>query len=359
MLTAVETLKIPRELVEVEIAMGEGILKSRLSRSKTHRTAIIADAAVASTYGKLVIELTGGELFPYVGGEEAKTRQSKQKFEDELLRSKFGRDTLLIGLGGGVVTDFTAFLASTYMRGVSLMLIPTTLLGMVDAAIGGKCGVDTPFGKNLIGAIYHPSHIFIDPSLLSSLPEVEWTHGLAEILKYGLIADLSIWELLEENPRDWKNSLSSLILASIRVKKNVVEQDPLETIGLRRILNFGHTIAHALETLSQYKMPHGEAVAIGCLAESVLSHRLGHLSKNDLARIKTLFRKFPFSFKLPPEFSVKPMLEAMQIDKKAKGGKPRFVLIDRIGHAVPFDGKYCRTVPGEELETLVQEALEL
>ncbi len=357
MLKAVETLKIPSQKIEVEIVIGAYVLKS-LPQSKILRTAVITDAAIASTYGKKVAQLSGGELFSYSGGEEAKTRGTKQKFEDELLQRKFGRDTLLIGVGGGVVTDFTAFLAATYMRGVPLILIPTTLLGMVDAAIGGKCGVDTPFGKNLIGAIYHPSHIFIDPTLLSSLPEQEWTHGLAEILKYGLIADPSIWELLEKDPPNWKKSLPSLLLSSIRVKKNVVEKDPREALGLRRIVNFGHTVAHALEMISHYKMPHGEAVAIGCLAESSLSHRLGYLSQHDLTRIKTLFRKFPFSFKLPPQFAVKAWLEAMQIDKKAKAGEARFVLIDQIGHAVPFDGEYCRTVPIQELETLVQEALE-
>jgi 3-dehydroquinate synthase len=356
MLKAVEKLHISSEKIEVEIVIGAGVIKS-LPRSKTLRTAVIADAAIASTYGKEVAELLGGELFTYSGGEEAKTRAIKQKFEDALLTKKFGRDTLLIGLGGGVVTDFTAFLAATYMRGVPLILIPTTLLAMVDAAIGGKCGVDTPFGKNLIGVIYHPSHIFIDMNLLSSLPEKEWIHGLAEILKYGLIADFGVWELLEKDPPHWKKSLSILIHSSIRVKKSVVEKDPRETAGIRRILNFGHTVAHALEMVSHYKMPHGEAVAVGCLAESVLSRRLGLLNQDDLDRIKTLFRKFPFSFKLPPQFAVQGWIEAMQIDKKAKGGEPRFVLIDRIGHAVPFDGEYCRTVPVKELETVLQEAL--
>jgi len=356
----VVTLDLPPLKTQVEIAIGKGLLKSDLSkicRSGGCQIAIVADSNIASTYGKLVEEMTGGCILPLVGGEEAKTRQSKQKFEDELLRRKFGRDTLLIGLGGGVVTDFTAFLASTYMRGVPFILVPTTLLAMVDAAIGGKCGVDTPFGKNLIGAIYHPSHILIDPALLASLPDPEWTHGLAEILKYGLIADPSIWELLERDPLHWKQSLSSLLLSSIRVKKNVVEQDPLETIGPRRILNFGHTIAHALEALSQFKMPHGEAVAIGCIAESCLSHRLGYLSKEDFSRIKTLFRKFSFSFKLPKAFALEPMIDAMVIDKKAKGREPRFVLIDRIGHALPFEGDYCRTVPAAELKALIQEEL--
>ena len=362
MSNTVEELVIPSQNTRVEIAIGEGLLQTGIAgvcKSFGCRIAIIADGAIASSYGKRLAEMTQGDLLPFTGGEEAKTRESKQKFEDELLKRKFGRETLLIGLGGGVVTDFTAFLASTYMRGVRLILVPTTLLAMVDAAIGGKSGVDTPFGKNLIGTIYHPSHIFIDPALLSSLPEQEWIHGLAEILKYGLIADPSIWELLEKDPLHWKQSLHKLLLSSIRVKKNVVEQDPQERIGLRRTVNFGHTIAHALEFLSHYKMPHGEAVAIGCIAESSLSHRLGYLSQEDLHRIKALFRKFPFSFKLPDQFALKPMLEAMQLDKKSKAKDPRFVLIDRIGHTLPFDGAYCRTAPPAELEWLIRNGLNI
>ncbi len=354
-----QSLTLPPQKIQVEIALGEGLLQSGLTkvcRSTGRRIAIVADAAIVSTHGKLLKEMTRGTLLPFIGGEGAKTRESKQKFENELLRKQFGRDTLLIGLGGGVVTDFTAFLAATYMRGIPFILVPTTLLAMVDAAIGGKCGVDTPFGKNLIGATYQPTHIFIDPSLLASLPEQEWTYGLSEILKYGLIADSCLWELLEQNPLTWKQSLSALLLSSIRVKKKIVEQDPLET-GLRRILNFGHTIAHALELLSHFKMPHGEAVAIGCIAESFLSHQLGYLSFDAFTRIKALFQTFSFSFKLPRQFAAKPMLDAMQIDKKAKARKPRFVLIDRIGHAMPFDGTYCRTAPAAVLETLIQERL--
>ena len=213
------------------------------------------------------------------------------------------------------------------------------------------------FGKNLIGAFYPPTHIFIDVSFLSSLPEQEWTNGLAEILKYGLISDLSIWELIEQDPIHWKTSLDQLLLSSIQVKKKIVEQDPFERIGPRRILNFGHTIGHALEMLSCFKMPHGEAVAIGCLAESCLSHRLGYLSQDQYSRIKTLFRKFPFSFKIPKQFALKPMLDAMQIDKKSKVREPRFVLIDRIGCALPFDGEYCRTAPLAILESLIHEEL--
>jgi 3-dehydroquinate synthase len=339
--------------------VGNGLFRSALPdlcRSFSRRIAIVADPAIGATYGKFLEKTTGGTLFTFQGGERAKTRETKQELEDALLHQKFGRDTLLIGLGGGVVTDLSAFLAATYMRGVPLILVPTTLLGMVDAAIGGKNGVNTPAGKNLIGTTYHPLHICIDPELLSSLPEKEWIYGLAEILKYGLIANKEIWEILENNPSAWKESLAELILASVQTKKKVVEQDPFEK-GLRRILNFGHTIAHAIEKLSDFQMPHGEAVAIGCIAESHLSWQLGHLKKEELVRIKTLFRKFPFLFQLPETYGVKALLDAMQMDKKAKEQNPRFALIDRIGHTLAFDGAYCSAIPQKELQRLLEEKL--
>jgi len=355
--TVLETLSLPGQKTEVAISIGNGLFGSDLPKAclRTKRkAAIIADVNVASLAKKLQDKIHA-ELFLFDGGEAAKTRKTKEQFEDLLLERGFGRDTLLIGLGGGVVTDFTTFLASTYMRGVSLILVPTSLLAMVDAAIGGKSAVDTPFGKNLIGSTYHPSHIFIDPDLLATLPEPEWTCGLAEILKYGLIADSAIWDLLEENPTDWKSSLHSLLLSSIKAKLKIVAVDPLETKGSRRVLNFGHTIAHALETLSGYTLPHGEAVAIGCVAESALSYRLGYLSHSDFARIRSLFKKFPFSFAVPKDLAN--LIDAMRIDKKAKGGEPRFVLIDRIGSPVPFEGEYCRPVPTQELQTLIEDTL--
>lgn len=352
------TLTLPLPQPRVEIVIGENLLKEKklleACRSFPGRIAIIADAAIGATYGQMLQDALHAELLLFTGGEKSKTRETKQKFEDELLNRKFGRDTLLIALGGGVTTDFTAFLASTYMRGVPLILMPTTLLAMVDAAIGGKTGVDTPFGKNLIGSFYQPKAIYVDLSLLSSLPEQEWTCGLSEILKYGLIGDLAIWRQLEDHPSDWKSRLHFLVLASIRVKKRVVEEDPLEEKGLRRKLNFGHTVAHALELLSQYELSHGEAVAIGLLAESWLSHRLGYLPASELVRIEQLFRKFPFAFKLPRQFQESSFLDAIQMDKKSKQGQARFVLIGQIGQPIAFEGAYCRPVERAVLTELIE-----
>jgi 3-dehydroquinate synthase len=308
------------------------------------RGVLLADGAIAKTHGALIQKALGYEL---ISVPSRKTREAKQTLEDELLKRKLGRDTVIVGMGGGATTDLVAFIASTYMRGIPLVLIPTTLLGMVDASIGGKTGVDTPFGKNLIGTFYLPKAIFIEPELLKSLPEKEMKNGLSEILKYGLIEDASIWEKCAR----WKEEIFFLVHSSISCKVKIVGQDFEEKTGLRRILNFGHTVGHALELLSHYEMAHGEAVALGCMAESYLSHLLGYLSAHELEKILSLYRKLGYAFK---KFDTKPFLEALSMDKKGKEGSFRFVLIDRIGHCVPFDGEYCRDVPRKELDQLIE-----
>lgn len=311
----------------------------------SRRGAILADAQIAQTYGAAIQKALGYELIPVPSGEKHKTRETKQALEDELLKRKLGRDTVIVGIGGGVTTDMVGFVASTYMRGVPLILIPTTLLGMVDAAIGGKTGVDTPFGKNTVGSFYLPKAIFIEVDWLKTLPEKEMKNGLSEILKYGLIDNQAIWDQCNH----WKTELKPLIHASIACKIKIVEQDFEET-GLRRILNFGHTMGHALELLSHFQMAHGEAVALGCMAESYLSHLLGYLSAAALEQILSLYQKLGYAFK---RVDSKAFLEALAMDKKSKGGEPRFVLIDRIGHCVPFDGAYCRPVEKEVLDKMI------
>lgn len=314
-----------------------------LCHSIAKRGVILIDAAIAHTHGPALQKSLGYELIEVPSGEEHKTRETKQKLEDELFKRKIGRDSLLVAVGGGVTTDLVGFLASTYMRGVPLVLIPTTLLAMVDAAIGGKTGVDTPFGKNLVGSFYLPKAIFIDTELLKTLPEKEMRNGYSEILKYGLIEDSQIWQR-------WRD-LSFSIRASIACKVKVVSEDFEETKGLRRILNFGHTVGHALEMLSHFQMPHGEAVALGCMAEGYLSHLLGHLSKQDLETILELYRSLNYRFK---KVDPRAFLDAMALDKKAKGGHTRFVLLEKIGACVSFGGEYCTAVKQDALDEMVR-----
>lgn len=304
------------------------------------KSVILADAHIFSTHGAFLQSFLGCELLPV---PPQKTREAKQALEDTLLKRQFGKDSLFIALGGGTTTDLVGFLASTYMRGVRLIFVPTTLLAMVDAAIGGKTAVDTPFGKNLIGTFYLPEAIFIHTPFLQTLPDLEKQNGRSEILKYGLIAHPILWH-------QWDGPLEFLIEQSIETKLKIVREDLREERGLRHILNFGHTVGHALELLSQFQMPHGKAVALGCMAESMLSHLFGLLSATDLQQILQLYRKLGYTFE---PFDPKALLNAMTFDKKTRDGQPRFALIDRIGHAAPFEGNYCTSVPLPTLQTMI------
>ena len=303
---------------------------------------VICDAALLAQASQL-----GYDYLSFPSGEASKTREIKHWLEEELLLRKLGRDTVIIAMGGGVATDLVGFLASTYMRGVPLVLVPTSLLAMVDAAIGGKTSVDTAHGKNLIGTYYSPKAIFADMDYLESLPEREWLNGLAEIWKAGLIADASIWRL-----KEWRKALPEVIEKAARVKIDCVTKDFQEQ-GLRRILNFGHTIGHALEALANYEIAHGEAVALGTVVESYLSHQLGYLSKAEFEEIQMRYHDASFSLKLPRDYNREKFLQALSYDKKKVGSTVRFVLIDRIGHVVPFDGQYCRGISDSELHSLL------
>lgn len=304
--------------------------------------AILVDANIANTIGAKFQNTLDYELIPIPHG---KTREIKQLIEDELFKRKLGRDSVIVAIGGGATTDLSGFIAATYMRGVPLVLVPTTLLAMVDAAVGGKTGVDTPFGKNTVGCLCLPKAIFIDTSLIADLPEKEMKNGMAEILKYGLVDNEDIWKRCG----NWQNEIEFLIREGVACKKKIIEKD-FNDQGLRRILNFGHTVGQGLELIFEYKIAHGEAVAIGCMAESYLSYLMGYLEKEILEQILNQYRKLGYALK---KFDPKALLNAMTMDKKAKEGLPRFVLIDRIGHAMEFEGQYCRTADGKELEKMI------
>lgn len=335
--------------LSTEIYIGKGLLSNLvvefLAKLKG-QIIVVADSVVKDLYAADFAKQVQAKLLTIPSGEKAKTQETATYLMNELFKIGAGRDTTLIAFGGGVTTDLVGFVASIYMRGIPLILIPTTLLGCVDAAIGGKTAIDNQFGKNLIGTIYHPKAIFNDLDLLQTLPEKEWLNGLAEILKMGLIYDPLIWELAGKNGKD-----PTLILKAIQGKIAIIEQDPTEQ-GLRRILNFGHTIGHALETVAHYEMEHGEAVALGCLTEGYLSVRLGYLSEKDFEEIQSMYSRF--SLKLPKAYIRAKFLSAMIHDKKNASGETRFVLIDRIGHAIPFEEAYARVVTSHELESTLE-----
>lgn len=342
---------------KIDIWIGEGIVQQEAfiacCRNFKMRIALFADINIRKQAEKLQQELQC-EMLLIQGDEKNKTREAKQQCEDFLLTNRFGRDTLILAMGGGVTTDLVGFVASTYMRGIPLILIPTTLLGMVDAAIGGKTAINTSLAKNCIGSFYLPASIWIDLHFLKTLPESELLNGLAEILKYGLIQSKDLWEQIQEQTDRWKTSSSLLkwIQSSVEIKMGIIEQDLAEK-GIRRILNFGHTIAHAIEHLSQYQTPHGAAVALGCQAESALSHHMGLLSTSELNEILSVYSRFQFPRALFPPWNRKQFLDAMILDKKTKNKEACFVLIDRIGHTKEFDGSYCRPVASSAIDFLL------
>lgn len=328
-----------------EILIGRGILKEPSFKEAllkiAERFAVIMDETVCALFrSELSLLNLNCEIFTFPAGEEFKTRETKQRLEDEMLAAGFGRGSAVIAIGGGVTCDLAGFLASTYYRGVPAIYIPTTLLCMVDASIGGKTGVNTPFGKNLIGAFCSPKLVVMDLDLLSSLPEHQIRSGMAEVIKYALTLDSS---LLDEN------NLEMRIFRSCKLKKEVIESDFREG-GRRRILNFGHTIGHAIELIENYKITHGDAVAIGMLFESIMSHEMGYLNEKSLSAIAKILFAHNFPLELTHAITREKLMQAMRHDKKSSPTAVRFVALEEIGRVLPFGGTYCIEVKDEIVE---------
>lgn len=325
------------------------------------RFVLLTDDNVGTLYSKPFLSFMNEHALEcahvtFPAGESSKTRKTKERIEDELLAKKFGRDTLLITMGGGVVTDLGGFVAATYLRGIPYLSIPTSLLAMVDASIGGKTGVNVKEAKNVIGAFYPPNALFIDLSMLSTLPDRDILYGSAEVLKAALISDSQFYDYLEEHADLWnvrdQAFLKKVISESIKIKQKVVERDEKEGAE-RRVLNFGHTIAHAIETLEEYQIHHGEAVALGMIVEALIAHKMGHLKETDFDAITSLIKKMGFALKLTKKVTTPAMQEVILRDKKAAGQKPRFVILDGIGNVQSYKGDYCTSID----ETLLEEAL--
>lgn len=358
------TCHIPSCSDRYEIEIGKNLLNSQheFLKSLASRFAIITDDKIAPLYGQQLQQSLSSsslkaDLFSFPHGEQHKTRATKERLENELFEKGFGRDTCVIAIGGGVVTDLGGYLAATYCRGIPMVMIPTSLLGMVDASIGGKTGVNVPYGKNMLGCIYQPKKVVIDLSTLTSLPKKELAHGVVEMIKHGLIADSQLFEDLEKHSNELltlnSGVLQRTIFESCRIKKEIVEQDENE-IGKRRLLNFGHTIGHALEQLTDYSLPHGQAVAIGLLVESFLSVKLGGLDQDSLDRIRNVLVRYGLPLRLPSRFPIQSIMDAMSLDKKSLRSKPRFVMIDAIGSHISYDGNYCTLVEESLIKTALQ-----
>jgi len=268
-------------------------------------------------------------------GEKSKSLKTVESLYRKGLQQQLDRRSVVISLGGGVVGDVTGFVAATYLRGVPLVHVPTTLLSMVDSSIGGKTGVDLPEGKNLVGAIYQPDLVWMDLSTLKTLSDREWTNGLAEVIKYGIISDPVLFKLLEKQVkslRSNKNLLINIISRCAAIKVKVVEKDEKETRGIREILNFGHTFGHAIEAVTGFsRYAHGEAVAIGMCMASDLAFSLCLLDRLSTRRIQSVIEKVGLPIRLRSPIPARSLLSAMYRDKKVKQGILRFVLPKKIG----------------------------
>jgi 3-dehydroquinate synthase len=287
----------------------------------------------------------------------SKTRRVRDRLEDRLIALGADRGTALVALGGGVVGDLTGLVAATFHRGIPYVQVPTTLVAMVDASIGGKTGINHPAGKNLIGAFHQPAAVYIDINYLRTLPARAFVSGLAEVVKCGVIADRALFELLERHRdrllRRDPDLLSRVIEAACRIKVRVVRQDPREE-GRRAILNFGHTIGHALETLSGYRLAHGEAVSIGMVVEARLAARAGLAPAALAIRIETLLRSLGLPTALPLRFDASALLEVARRDKKARGGRIAYALPMRLGAMAQVDGDYAIPVADMVVRNLLR-----
>ncbi len=280
--------------VFVGTSILSGIVDFIKEKHSDKKIVVITDNVVKSLYQNKILDALK-PLKPYMAsvpsGEGSKSRKTKQEIEDTLLEKRYGRDTIIIAFGGGIIGDLAGFIASTFKRGIHLIHLPTTLLAIVDSSIGGKTGINTKHGKNLIGTIYQPEAVFADIAFLDALPDNEFLNGLAEIIKIAATLDKSLFDYIEKNyekilSKD-KDVLLHIIKRSIELKKEIVEKDPYE-LGPRQVFNFGHTIGHAVESDSDFSIKHGFCVSIGMAVESRISALSGNLNQDDEKRIVSI-----------------------------------------------------------------------
>lgn len=332
-----------------------------ISFANFHRVVLIGEADIMALYATSLTQVCSLPVacLTFSGGEQHKTRQTKEELEDALFALGCGRDTLLIALGGGVTLDLVGFLASTYQRGIPVIYCPTSLLAMVDATIGGKTGVNTAYGKNLIGSFYQPLAVMINVSTLASLSNRHYHAGLAEVLKHAIIASQADWIWLQTHCQALlavdTNLVIEMITRSHQVKTKIVAADFTES-GERKILNFGHTFAHALEAYSNYQYLHGEAVALGLLYEAQVSHMLGLLPTLDLIELKLGLSAFGFDDKLKFTLDFAQLTQFMRLDKKNQKGQVHMTLLRGIGQIYHQADAYSFAI-SEELLYAAYEVL--
>lgn len=321
------------------------------------RVAVIADSNTAALYGDIVRQKLEGRcretlLYSFPAGESSKTLDTVRDIYRTLIEAKFDRKDLLIALGGGVVGDITGYAAATYLRGVDFVQVPTTLIAQSDSSIGGKTGVDFDGYKNMVGAFYMPKLVYMNVSVLKDLDDRQFYAGFAEVMKHGLIRDAIFYEWLLEHmyeihERD-PQTLVEMVMRSCAVKKLVVEKDPREQ-GDRALLNFGHTIGHAIEKAMQFQMVHGECIALGMVAAAYISWKHNWLSMEEYYEVRDMFVPFHLPISID-NIDPQEILRLTKSDKKMEGDRIKFVLLKKVGRAV-----IDRDVTDEEILAAIQE----
>jgi len=362
----VELKKVVDDSYEIEIGFGleeklvEDLQNGLLGNRK--RLAVITDSTVKGLYAEklwamLVKAGYRAELFVFEAGEARKTRKTKEELEDAMLERGFRRDCAVVAVGGGVVTDLAGFLAGTFARGVPFVNYATTLLAAADASVGGKTAVDTPLATNLIGLFNQPEKVYIDVGAWKTLPPRQISSGLAETVKHACLAHPGFFEYLEENMPlllDCDREACAYIAEeNCRIKYEVVIKDERES-GLREILNLGHTVGRAIETVSGYRLLHGEAVSIGLAAETELARRLHYMTENEQRRVIALLEQAGLPTAIPDYIDREALVKKLYTDKKVRDGRLRFVLQKGIGDVAEFEnGVFSTPIPEETARKII------
>lgn len=331
-----------------EIMIGDDVLERigpGLKEALGDRPAYwIWDESVWGLWSRKAIELgwpdqRDGRVILFSASEPEKRLSSVELLARRLVNAGATRDSVIVAVGGGVTGDVAGFTASIYMRGIPHFQVPTTLLAQVDSSVGGKTGVDLPEGKNLIGSFHQPKQVWADPRFLSTLPAEEFRQGMAEIIKSAVIGDEVLWKFIESHSESIRarepDALLRIISASCLLKARVVEADEKEA-GYRRVLNLGHTVGHALEKLTGYRMKHGDCVAIGMVAAARLSHRLGLMQSADVERLERICEAWEMPIAVPAPIEAEAVIDAIRMDKKRVGKKLHFILPVRIGEVMEY-----------------------
>lgn len=331
--------------------------------SKIKKFAIVTDSIVEKLYAKEIFEklIANGfqaDLFVIPEGEKSKTRQMKEFVEDSMLEKGYRRDCCVLAIGGGVVTDLAGFVAGTFGRGVPFINYATTLLSAADASVGGKTAVDTPLATNLIGMFNQPKKVYIDIDTWKTLPQRQLSSGLAETIKHACLGDLEMFEYLEANiEKIFQNDIEAcefIAEKNCSVKYKVVMKDERES-GLREILNLGHTVGRAIETVSDYQLLHGEALAIGMVAEVKLGNQLGFISEENMNRVIELYKRANLPVEIPEYIDKTTLIKKLYTDKKVRDGKLRFVFQKEIGDVMCFgENSYGLEIAEEQIAKIIE-----